>query len=99
MAKAPEGDEPTGSGGAGGTAPDTFRTFLVGLATDPGLLGRFIKDPSTVMGEAGLSANDQAVLHSANPAAIHARLSGAPQPGAPVTVLVVTVGEGAPGAE
>ena len=99
MAKAPEGAEPSGSAGPGGAASDNFRTFLVGLATDPGLLGRFIKDPSAVMDEAELGASDQAVLQSANPVAINARLSGAPQPGTPVTVLVVTVGQGAPGAE
>ena len=97
MAEKAEGGVPAGAGGA--PAPDEFRRFLVGLATDPAQLGRFIKDPLGTMAEAGLSPQDQATLQSADPGAIHARLTGAPTPGTPVTVLVVNVGEGAPGAE
>src|ERR1700674_4371825 len=84
-----------------GPGPDNFRSFLVGLATDPARLGNFVRDAQTSMTEAGLSPNDQAILRSADPAAIHARLSGVQAQSAaqPVTLLVVTVGEGEPGAE
>jgi hypothetical protein len=73
-------------------AADGFRTFLVGLATDPARLGAFIKDPGVAMQQAGLSDVDQAILKSGHPATIHARLSGqkfAFGSPTPVTVLVV----------
>jgi hypothetical protein len=81
--------------------PDNFRSFLVGLATDPARLGNFVRDAEASMTEAGLSEGDRAILRSADPAAIHGRLTGvqAAGPAQPVTLLVVTVGEGEPGAE
>ncbi len=74
-----------------------LRSFLVALATDHTLLGRFIRDPEAVMGSAGLSADDRAVLKSANPSIIHARLTGqVTATAAPVTVLVVDIPGGEP---
>ena len=80
-----------------------LRRYLVKLATDPGELGRFIKDPEKSMESAGLSDEEQAILKSGNPAAIYGRVAGGPG-GAreaystpPVTVLVVDVHPGPEG--
>ena len=80
-----------------------LRRYLVKLATDPGELGRFIKDPGKSMESAGLSDEEQAILKSGNPAAIYGRVAGGPG-GAreaystpPVTVLVVDVHPGPEG--
>src|SRR5689334_23709986 len=63
-------------GSAGGESEDQLRAFLVEVATDPGALGRVVKEPDAGMSEAGLSAEDQAVLKSGNPGVINARLAG-----------------------
>ena len=80
-----------------------LRRYLVKLATDPGELGRFIKDPEKSMESAGLSDEEQAILKSGNPAAIYGRVAGGPG-GAreaystpAVTVLVVDVHPGPEG--
>jgi hypothetical protein len=74
---------------------DQLRDFLVGVATDPAALGRFVKDPETSMSEAGLSAEDQAVLRSGNPGAINARLASGPGAGAggPMMLVVDVAGD------
>jgi len=68
---------------------DVLRTFLVGLASDPAKLGKFVKDPDGTMSEAGLSPTDQATLKSGNSAAIYARLAGATGAGAGAPVVLV----------
>jgi hypothetical protein len=71
---------------------DKLRAFLVKLATDPGELGRFIMEPDATMNIEGLGAEDQALLKSGNPAAIHHRLTGQPTVTArPAVLLVVDV--------
>jgi hypothetical protein len=79
----------------GGESDDQLRAFLVDVATDPAALGRFVKDPEATMSEAGLSADDQAVLRSGNPAAINARLAGGPAagPSGPMMLVVDVAGE------
>ena len=57
---------------------DQLRAFLVGIATDPSALGRYVRDPETSMAEADLSPADAAVLRSGDPATINARLAGGP---------------------
>ena len=80
-----------------------LRRYLVKLATDPGELGRFIKDPEKSMESAGLSDEEQAILKSGNPSAIYGRVAGGAggARGAystpPVTVLVVDVHPGPEG--
>ena len=77
---------PTASGGT-----DRLRSFLVGLATDPAALGRFIRDPDAEMSDADLANEDRAVLRSGNPGMIHARLAGRGTAAAspPAVMLVV----------
>ena len=83
---------------AGEASPrDEFLTFMVGLATDPGKLGAFMKDPDASMTAASIDAVDQAILKSGNPATIHARLRGQrfsftpPGPPIPATILDVNM--------
>jgi hypothetical protein len=79
---------------APGTA-DEFRSFLVALATDPGKLGAFIKDPDGSMAAANIDPVDQVILKSGQPWTIHVRLLGQkfwftpPAPTPTPTVLVV----------
>jgi hypothetical protein len=73
----------------GSESEDQLRAFLVEVATDPAALGRFVKDPETSMSEAGISAEDQAVLRSGNPNAINARLASGPGAGAPAAMMLV----------
>jgi len=61
--------------------PDKVTAFLVGLATDPAKLGRFIQSPDAELEAAGIDEADRAILKSGNAAAIHARIGG--QPAAP----------------
>jgi len=95
-----EQQKPTQTGDPGSAieqarTDDPFRAFLVALATDPATLGRFIKDPDATMKAASVRADDQGVLKSGSPAAIHARLTGQTSPAAaPVTVLVVDMASG-----
>ncbi len=87
---------------AEGPSPE-FKSFLVGLATDPAQLGRFIKDPEAVLKDSGLSQEDQDALRSGNPTAIYTRLLPTPAPEAaqpqPVLVVVVDVTQGQAGTE
>jgi hypothetical protein len=73
------------------TAAD-IRAFLVGLATDPAKLGAFIRDANASMNEAGIAAEDQAILKSGNSTAIYARLIGYKTPAAAVMLVVETTG-------
>jgi hypothetical protein len=73
----------------GSESEDQLRAFLVEVATDPAALGRFVKDPETSMSEAGVSAEDQAVLRSGNPIAINARLASGPGAGGPAAMMLV----------
>ena len=88
-------DQTSAGAPASDPASDSFRTFMVALATDPARLGAFIKDPDAAMTAAGLDPVDQVVLKSGDPGTIHARLSGqrfafaSPSTPTPVTVLVV----------
>ena len=66
-----------------------LRSFLVSLATDAALLGRYIKDPDSTINEAGLSPEDKAVLQTGNPVAIHSRLAGQTTGMPAATLLVV----------
>jgi hypothetical protein len=85
----------SGSGGEDGK----LRDYLVTLATDPAELGRFVKDAEAAMDAAALPPEDRAVLRSANPGLIYARLSGRVPGMAPVTVLVVDMEAAAEGGE
>lgn len=71
---------------------DKLSAFLVKLATDHRELGHFIRDPDGSMDQAGLSAQDQALLKSGNAAAINGRLRGQPVPQAPPPLLLVDMG-------
>ena len=82
----------TATPAAKGPSEDTLSAFLVKLATDHSELGHFIRDPDGSMDQAGLSAQDQALLKSGNAAAINARLRGEPAPQAPPPLLLVDVG-------
>ncbi|HEV2815819.1 MAG TPA: hypothetical protein VGW40_01150 [Allosphingosinicella sp.] len=62
---------------------DKVTAFLVGLATDPAKLGRFIQSPDSELEAAGIDQADRAILKSGNPAAIHARIGGQPAPPRP----------------
>ena len=66
-----------------------LRSFLISLATDAALLGRYIKNPDSTINEAGLSPEDKAVLQSGNPVAIHSRLAGQATGMPAATLLVV----------
>ena len=67
---------------------DSFRSFLVGLATDPAKLGQFMKDPDGSMSDAGLAEEDKAIVLSGNLGAINARIRGQAAP-KPAPLLVV----------
>jgi hypothetical protein len=67
---------------------DNFRSFLVGLATDPAKLGEFMKDPDGSMSDAGLAEEDKAIVLSGNLGAINARIRGQAAP-RPAPLLVV----------
>ncbi len=100
----PEAAPESGLSSAASGSSDAFRSFLVGLATDPAKLGAFIKDPDSSMRAANLDASDQAILKSGQPWMIHTRLVGqqtsAPVP-TPTAVVVVdmTKHAGASGSE
>jgi hypothetical protein len=67
---------------------DSFRSFLVGLATDPAKLGQFMKDPDGSMSDAGLAEEDKAIILSGDLGAINARIRGQAAP-RPAPLLVV----------
>jgi hypothetical protein len=71
---------------------DKLSAYLSKLATDHSALGHFIRDPDGSMDQAGLSAQDQALLKSGNAAAINSRLRGEPVPQAPPPLLLVDLG-------
>jgi hypothetical protein len=71
---------------------DKFNAYLVKLATDHRTLGHFIRDPDESMDQAGLTAQDQALLKSGNAAAINSRLRGEPVPQAAPPLLLVDLG-------
>jgi hypothetical protein len=71
---------------------DKLSAYLSKLATDYSELGHFIRDPDGSMDQAGLSAQDQALLKSGNAAAINSRLRGEPVPQAPPPLLLVDLG-------
>lgn len=76
--------------------PDKVTAFLVGLATDPAKLGRFIQSPDAELDAAGLDPTDRAILRGGDPGAIHARIGGqpaAPRPDQPI-ILVVSMDDG-----
>jgi hypothetical protein len=73
----------------GSDSEDQLRAFLVEVATDPAALGRFVKDPEASMSEAGLAAEDQAVLRSGDPGTINARLASGPGAGAGGSMMLV----------
>jgi hypothetical protein len=79
----------------GSESDDQLRAFLVGIATDPAALGRYVRDPETSMAEADLSPADAAVLRSGDPATINARLAGGPgaAPGGAAMLVVDVAGE------
>ena len=66
-----------------GAKQDKVTAFLVGLATDPAKLGRFIQSADAELDAAGIDAADRAILKSGNAAAIHARIGGQPAPPRP----------------
>ena len=73
----------------GSESDDQLRAFLVGIATDPAALGRYVRDPETSMAEADLSPADAAVLRSGDPGTINARLAGGPGAGAGSAAMLV----------
>src|SRR5215831_6962552 len=73
---------------SGSGEEDSFRSFLVGLATDPAKLGEFMKDPEGSMSAAGLAEEDKAIVLSGNLGAINARIRGQAAP-RPAPLLVV----------
>ena len=48
--------------------------FLAVLATDPGILAEYMRNPGEVMHEAGLSDSDIAALRSGDPSVLEAQL-------------------------
>lgn len=70
---------------------DALKRYMVKLASEPEALADFIKDPEKAAVDAGLSAEDRAVLTSGDQTKIYYALSGQPVP------QVVSVQAGAVG--
>jgi len=56
------------------------KKFLAELATNPELLGKFIKAPEKVMKEAGIDKKHMRNIKNAVGHSVHKKLASAPQP-------------------
>lgn len=55
---------------------ENLSSFLIDLASDPGLMARFLSNPTSALNGVGLDANEEAALRARDAARLRAALGG-----------------------